>query len=159
MSRTMEAAQSFTSPLAQIFQPLIVDDEPAALDIQPPPQSMVSFGPASRRRLTSMHQHRRGNTDGGGGQYSPPHKAMPTKEGGGIGLGLRRFPGIIGSDALSESPPTMSTSPSSIPTAMQIKQGEADSGGPDRRMDDMEQRQRRMEKLLEKIAASLEVDI
>ncbi|KAF9045820.1 hypothetical protein BDZ89DRAFT_1058779 [Hymenopellis radicata] len=157
MSRTMEAAQSFTSPLAQIFQPLVVDDEPAALDTQPPPQSMVSFGPASRRRLSSMHHHRRGTTDGGGG-HSPPHKPMPNKEGGGIGLGLKRFPGII-SDALSESPPTMSTSPLSVRTAMQIKEGEENSAGSDQRIDDIEQRQRRMEKLLEKIAASLQVDV
>lgn len=157
MSRTLEAAQSFTSPLAQIFQPLVVDDEPMASESQhPPPPPLVSFGPASRRRLSSMHQHRRHNTEGGGGHPSPPHKVTPTKEG--HGMGSKRFPGIM-DNALSESPPSMESSSSAIPTALQVKEGEAESGGSDRRLDDIERRQQRMEKLLEKIASSLEVEI
>ncbi|KAJ7504347.1 receptor-activated Ca2+-permeable cation channel [Mycena galericulata] len=76
MHRGAEAAQTFTSPLAQIFQPLVVDDggipqEPGAKQPvaqhgsgsgHPPAQSGValpppgvSYGPAYRRRLSSMH--------------------------------------------------------------------------------------------------------
>src|ERR1700683_3600430 len=55
-----EAVQTFTSPLAQIFQPLMVDDDiredaetsPSHLGIP----SGVSYGPASRRRHSVMQR-------------------------------------------------------------------------------------------------------
>ncbi|KAI9063882.1 hypothetical protein FKP32DRAFT_1571075 [Trametes sanguinea] len=71
VTRGLELAQSASSPLAQIFQPLIVDDDGA-----PDDQTMfsegaasagglsggncavttgISYGPATRRRLSSMH--------------------------------------------------------------------------------------------------------
>lgn len=57
--RSAEAATSFTSPLAQIYQPLIVDDDIAEEESEPSPngqQNIVSYGPAMRRRLSSMHR-------------------------------------------------------------------------------------------------------
>ncbi|KAI5118687.1 hypothetical protein M0805_003624 [Coniferiporia weirii] len=55
--RGVEAATSFTSPLAQIYQPLVVDDdivdEQASTPTQPP---FLSYGPVTRRRLSSMHR-------------------------------------------------------------------------------------------------------
>ena len=69
---SMTGPQNFTSPLAQIFQPLVVDDDlmeedDNASEASSPPQNMgvhfpsppgVSYGPASRRRLSSMHRPR-----------------------------------------------------------------------------------------------------
>lgn len=56
LSRGLDTAQQFASPLAQVFQPLIVDDdipeEPNGESPSSPPG--VSYGPASRRRLMSM---------------------------------------------------------------------------------------------------------
>lgn len=57
-----ELATAFTSPLAQIYQPLVVDDDLVEDDNAPPPssspsQGQVSYGPAMRRRrLSSMHR-------------------------------------------------------------------------------------------------------
>jgi hypothetical protein len=60
LNRGAEAAQTFTSPLAQIFQPLVVDDE-IPEDAEAPPShpgipNGVSYGPASRRRLSTMQR-------------------------------------------------------------------------------------------------------
>lgn len=47
------------SPLAQVFQPLVMDDD-VSKDEHPqsPPVHFVSYGPASRRRLASMQSMR-----------------------------------------------------------------------------------------------------
>ncbi|KAI0816960.1 hypothetical protein BC628DRAFT_1404843 [Trametes gibbosa] len=129
LTRGLELAQSASSPLAQIFQPLIVDDDllPSG-DEQIPSDgggigpsgsgtSMgaagLSYGPATRRRLSSMHvaanPPRRGRTyslagpamlgtpagvsyretggDGAGRSFSPERAPAV----GGV-PGLRRFP-------------------------------------------------------------------
>ncbi|KAH9847576.1 hypothetical protein C2E23DRAFT_847890 [Lenzites betulinus] len=119
LTRGLELAQSASSPLAQIFQPLIVDDDlhpGGADDSQTPsegggsgPSSTgaagLSYGPATRRRLSSMHAvanpPRRGRT------YSLAGPAMlgtPASGDGAAGRsfsperavggahGLRRFP-------------------------------------------------------------------
>ncbi|KAF5350239.1 hypothetical protein D9758_007832 [Tetrapyrgos nigripes] len=53
LNRGIEVAQSFTSPLAQIFQPLIVDDDGVPQESEQA-EPLISYGPASRRRLSSM---------------------------------------------------------------------------------------------------------
>ncbi|KAK0467002.1 uncharacterized protein EV420DRAFT_1636034 [Desarmillaria tabescens] len=153
LNRNFETAQSFTSPLAQIFQPLVLDEDPVADENHSPPH-LVSFGPASRRRLSSMHQHRRGTTDGGHGHHSPTHQRSQE------GSNLKRTDG--GSGPLTESPPaaTSMSSPkdssfTSLQTAAAVE--EADSGGYWKKFEELEARQARMEKLLEKIAHSLKV--
>ncbi|PBK69268.1 hypothetical protein ARMSODRAFT_1019246 [Armillaria solidipes] len=155
LNRSFETAQSFTSPLAQIFQPLVLDDDPIADESHSPPH-LVSFGPASRRRLSSMHQHRRGTTDGGHGHHSPTHQRSQE------GSNLKRTDG--GSGPLSESPPAVTSMSSpkdrsfmSLQTAAAVKEEEADSGGYWEKFAELEARQERMEKLLEKIAHSLKV--
>lgn len=153
MSKAMEAAQSFTSPLAQIFQPLVVDDDVVADMPQHSPQPLVSFGPASRRRLSSMTQHRR---DGGNGHSGTSPQKTPSKDGGLFGS-LKRFPGMSSDDQIAESPSSMSSMRSKQPTASDVMEGEAESGGVDRRMDEIERTQKKIEKLLEKIAESLDV--
>ena len=54
VQRGADLASNFTSPLAQIYQPLVVDDDivehPQDSDTQP----IISYGPAMRRRLSSM---------------------------------------------------------------------------------------------------------
>ncbi|KAK0202576.1 hypothetical protein DFS33DRAFT_1374610 [Desarmillaria ectypa] len=138
LNRNFETAQSFTSPLAQIFQPLVLDEDPTADESHSPPH-LVSFGPASRRRLSSMHQHRRGTTDGSN---------------------LKRTDD--GSGPLSESPPAVTSMSSpkdnsfmSLQTAAAVKEEEADSGGYWKKFAELEAAQARMEKLLEKIVHSL----
>ncbi|KAK0438117.1 hypothetical protein EV421DRAFT_1972863 [Armillaria borealis] len=155
LNRSFETAQSFTSPLAQIFQPLVLDDDPIADESHSPPH-LVSFGPASRRRLSSMHQHRRGTTDGGHGHHSPTHQRSQE------GSNLKRTDG--GSGPLSESPSAVTSMSSpkdrsfmSLQTAAAVKEEEADSGGYWEKFAELEARQERMEKLLEKIAHSLKV--
>ncbi|EJD07689.1 uncharacterized protein FOMMEDRAFT_137915 [Fomitiporia mediterranea MF3/22] len=61
MQRGTEAVNTFTSPLAQIYQPLVVDDdiveeEMASSPSQPAAPPMMSFAPGVRRRLSSMHR-------------------------------------------------------------------------------------------------------
>jgi len=60
LSRGAEITQTFTSPLAQIFQPLVVDDD-IRQSVEPEPSllgipSGVSYGPASRRRHSVMQR-------------------------------------------------------------------------------------------------------
>lgn len=57
LHRGTEVATTFTSPLAQIFQPLVVDNDIFGEDAEPEPSRLgipggVSYGPASRRRLS-----------------------------------------------------------------------------------------------------------
>lgn len=87
ISKGTEIATNFTSPLAQIYQPLVVDDdlrddeEPSELT-QP---NMVSYGPVSRRRLSSMHRFppmapldlRRSNSRAQHAMLDAPQEASP----------------------------------------------------------------------------------
>ncbi|THH05416.1 hypothetical protein EW145_g4818 [Phellinidium pouzarii] len=60
LQRGAEAASNFTSPLAQIYQPLVVDDdlvdEQAPGPASPTQPNFLSYGPVTRRRLSSMHR-------------------------------------------------------------------------------------------------------
>jgi len=53
-----EAMHSFTSPLAQVFQPLVVDDG-LPENTNTPPGPSISYGPASRRRVSSLQSVQR----------------------------------------------------------------------------------------------------
>lgn len=57
-NRGAEVAHTFTSPLAQIFQPLVVDDD--IPEEQAPHSSLsvpaISYGPASRRKLSVVQR-------------------------------------------------------------------------------------------------------
>ena len=59
VQRGADAVNAFTSPLAQIYQPLVVDDdivEEVAEPSQMTPPSNISYAPGMRRRLSSMHR-------------------------------------------------------------------------------------------------------
>ncbi|KAJ7760568.1 receptor-activated Ca2+-permeable cation channel [Mycena metata] len=128
MNRGAEVAHTFTSPLAQIFQPLVVDDGGIPEDevpnhsgsaAPPPPVAAppagVSYGPAYRRRLSSMHVHDQS------------------------GHGPNR-----GDDPFSASPDDRAAS---LPTAEDIEENQDSLK--------MEARQERIEGLLEKIVQNL----
>jgi hypothetical protein len=59
VNRGVEVAHTFTSPLAQIFQPLVVDEE---IPEEAEPSSSlhipsgISYGPASRRKISLMQR-------------------------------------------------------------------------------------------------------
>lgn len=179
MNRGMEAAQSFTSPLAQIFQPLVVDDDLPVADDQSQDGNgngapLVSYGPTTRRRLTSIQGagHRRGTSDFGGARQGnsnlspPPHHQFPNRHGQRSPQHQQGFPSMqevmSGVDGvLSESPGSVSTGGpggADLPTAGQVQEEEGSAGGSPQwgeRLDKMEERQERIEKLLESIARDL----
>ncbi|KAF7309784.1 hypothetical protein MIND_00350300 [Mycena indigotica] len=161
MHRGTEVAQTFTSPLAQIFQPLVVDDggipeeitkpdlpsqnrvqltpehRPANGAVVPPPPAGVSYGPAYRRRLSSMHA-REGSS---GGQVGHVRRASEAPR--------MLFPTSENDDVFSESPDDRD---SALPTAEDVEEKK------DvwiQRLDKMETRQERIEELLEKILRTL----
>ncbi|KZT20100.1 hypothetical protein NEOLEDRAFT_1182830 [Neolentinus lepideus HHB14362 ss-1] len=155
VNRGAEAAHNFTSPLAQIFQPLVVDEEQAQEPLQPlsvpGPTPLVSFGPATRRRLTSV-THRRSTTEphiqGQHLQSSP--KKFPGE------LSETRGHGSLFTQPLSESPGQGEGQGEQEPieTASQIEENEGPSGkGLEsgellKRFDQMEERQCRIEEML-----------
>lgn len=52
-----EIASTFTSPLAQLYQPLVVDDDLIDEQAQStPPKNQGIYAPGVRRRLSSMHR-------------------------------------------------------------------------------------------------------
>jgi hypothetical protein len=161
LSRGAEAAHAITSPLAQVFQPLVVDDDPVTSDPSPgplaaaPATSGVSYGPATRRRLSSMK--RTPTNDAFGGQISPLKKSSTT------GNGPRSGP--PGNLPLSDSPKSGLPAPddaeprqSPFPqTAGETEESEINSGGIiawTRRLESMEERQKRIESLLMQLVSS-----
>lgn len=137
------------SPLAQVFQPVVVDDEipeEHALDkgvsLQPHSGSghMVSYGPASRRRLSSMHlASRRADSvvPASDSSQRPPFPVVDTRP-----------------EALAVGP--LSASPDRQPET--VEQVEENSGGLvelSERIKNMEDRQKRIEGILIQLSASL----
>ncbi|KAJ8095307.1 hypothetical protein PM082_010530 [Marasmius tenuissimus] len=180
LNRGVELAQSFTSPLAQIYQPLIVDDVVAAdnsfASQQPPvssspgngPSPLVSYGPASRRRLSSLQGlHRRTTSDAhrivthNQGLQRSQSQRRPSPS---YATGVTQFPSVEEvadkSDddqgkVLTESPPQIA---SPLPTVAQVLDDmdtESAQAKFNKRLDKIEQRQERIESLLEKIAGRL----
>ncbi|KIJ65577.1 hypothetical protein HYDPIDRAFT_88419 [Hydnomerulius pinastri MD-312] len=146
------------SPLAQVFQPLIVDDEMIPEDavadggggngglLQPPtmPMSLLSYGPASRRRLTSMQS-----------MYRQTNSTAPTP------IAPRRppFPAIDTRHDTLMGPLSASPDPEpEIATAEQLEESSEESGGMTewlKRMKRMEERQERIENLLVQLTSNL----
>ncbi|KAG6919506.1 hypothetical protein DXG01_005096 [Tephrocybe rancida] len=164
MHRGNEAAQSFVSPLAQVFQPLVVDE---AIPEEPmdkaesslvsrkatspvPVPAAVSYGPASRRRMSSMPGLR--------SQQQPSSPPLLHQ------LQTRKFPMLSKSssppagtfmrspDRITEAEPP--SSPETASRAMEESQANHAMGGVaiERRLEEMEKRQERIEELLMQIA-------
>ncbi|KAJ7247668.1 hypothetical protein B0H12DRAFT_1124984 [Mycena haematopus] len=152
MHRGAEVAHTFTSPLAQIFQPLVVDDggipqdnvphgqqnTPSSPSAPAPPPIAVSYGPAYRRRLSSMHVR----DQSGHALQSSGH--------------ARQNSGMLFPTSGERDDP-FSTSPDeraeSLPTAEELEENKDSEWM--RRLESMEARQERIEALLEGIARDL----
>jgi len=191
MHRGAEAAHTFVSPLAQIFQPLVVDDdiipeeEPLnsnnsnmtthGMSSSPPPAG-VSYGPASRRRLSSMQSmHRRNPTtdySSLSANVSPTHANANAQSHSHPMLGRfldrdrdqkrsrEEFPAFSSSPESQQHRPEASRESLTVPTAGEVTTGEEDEGEMGgiewrRKMERMEERQERIEGLLERIARDL----
>lgn len=157
VTRGLDIAQAAASPLAQIFQPLIVDDDiipeeqqqsdggavtstsgsgtGAAPGPVPTPGALVSYGPATRRRMLSMHvapnPPRRLRTYSAAGHAPNTHAPAGGAESSGYGAtgesstALRRFPtnsppmrshlGLVSQVPLSESPDDKDASIREVP--------------------------------------------
>jgi hypothetical protein len=159
--RAADNLSSITSPLAQIFQPLIVDDDlieeeeegdehggasshpdsrPSISSTPPRHTHLISYGPSNRRRLSSIN--RRATNDV---------------------LAARRFP--LMNEPVSESPRSVNSIASAaarsqaIPTAEKVLENEENNAessitiGP--KLAAMEERQERMEMLLQKLVDGL----
>jgi hypothetical protein len=151
VNKGVEMAQSaVASPLAQLFQPLVVDDD---MILEEPEESqssqsgnppLLSYGPASRRRLKSVNTRRPG-TD----FLAPPASVQ--------GGGVRWGPSLISSriteqqqisQSLEQQEQQEETEPE---TAEQVEEEEQTGGGEPRlmrRLHIMEERQKRIEDLL-----------
>lgn len=146
LTRGVEAAQSFASPLAQIFQPFVVEDPNEETTDQAP--AGVSYGPATRRRLMSQNIQRRMSVDSHASPYLMKRfPTMPTDKVASSNKG--------GNGQVSESPDTLSD-PKEPETVKQVRvDEESDAIELNQwisRLDKMEQRQERIETLLSQIA-------
>ncbi|KAF8825718.1 hypothetical protein HHX47_DHR6000112 [Lentinula edodes] len=164
----------------QIYQPLVVDDDlPLASDesldqVPSVPQGgapLISYGPTTRRRLSSMQGvHRRNTSDVGLLRQSNNNLGTPNRHLQHVQQQQQRsqqnFPSMqevmSGADGvISESPPGQSPSSHGgldIPTAGQIQEEEGSAGGASQwseRLAKLEERQERIENLLEGIAKDL----
>ncbi|THU87990.1 hypothetical protein K435DRAFT_762223 [Dendrothele bispora CBS 962.96] len=171
LNRGFEVAHSFTSPLAQIFQPLVVDDDGVPQNSEDnssnaPP--MISYGPASRRRLSSMTGVRKMTTDPSSVRHAfprsspkqqhlqPPSPRSPKLQQENLSPSsidevMRGEDGVISESPLSVSP---AAAGSIIPTAGQVREEEANSGGSEsmmKKLQEMEARQERIERLLQSL--------
>ncbi|KAI0034476.1 hypothetical protein K488DRAFT_45428 [Vararia minispora EC-137] len=147
-----EVARQAASPLAQIFTPVTVPEEPAP----PVPASVpvptaenaaldVSYGPASRRRrLSSVSGATRWPSEH---QHSTAFRRFPT---GGSAASVSASAAV----ALSESPGELRP----LPKPLEETEERLESVGNvelDRRLEQIEKRQKRIEEMLEEIAAAL----
>ncbi|THH32452.1 hypothetical protein EUX98_g1732 [Antrodiella citrinella] len=198
MTGNLALSQSTPSPLAQLFQPLIVDENNIPYgfsDYQLQQQTdqsqqqesqsqehisptstepMVSYGPASRRRLSSMHRR-----TGSAAPSLPAHPSLPTILSAGSELTtsppetagaqpMRRFPpggaGVaarlaadnMARQALSESPDENKRARRDPrETASQIEEEEEDGEGMMERLDRMEAAQKRIEDMLRQMSENM----
>lgn len=135
VNRGVEVAHTFTSPLAQIFQPLVVDEEipeetePSSLQIP----SGVSYGPATRRKISLM-------------QRSPAADSAASL--------AHRFPTMGNHKGMSEDDhlsADVDSGPRGPETAEQVQEEESATGGTaqwTKRLETLEQGQKRIEDLL-----------
>lgn len=146
------------SPLAQVFQPLVVDEDPFRTTTNSAATNAsgslfptgISYGPASRRRLTSIQSMHRG-------AHEPLQTQLQLNTG-------KKFPLIgRGSPKDREGPFKRDVSLERMPeTVMEVKEQEGASGtnSPGQmqwleRLTQIEQRQVRIEDLLSQIAKNV----
>lgn len=151
VSRGIDTAQNFASPLAQVFKPLVVhDNSPESISPAAGPTGpiVISYGPASRRRVSSMQSLQRRHPE------SLINQAQANV--------LKRLPPMsspVEQSALSESPDHIrEESPLTERKSLMDTMVTDDAGGADwkRRMDRMEKRQERIEDLLVQLTKDIQ---
>lgn len=152
MQRSGDQVASFVSPLAQIYQPLVVDDdileEEGGSPSSIPP--LVSFGPSMRRRLSSMHRFPpMGTTE-------LQKKMDRDKHSGGVNDAVaNRSTELMQSDV--EDDETHEAQPEPV---SQVEEEEGSSGSIPQmaqRLMRMEERQRRLEALILQLSRDLKL--
>jgi len=141
------------SPLAQVFMPVVVDDDipedsSDRGSLHPSDGHVLSYGPASRRRLGSMQHHTARRTTDSSSQTPSAFQRAPF-------LSIDTEPETLGQGLLSISP---GRQPLPSSTAEQLEENIEESGGMTelvRRMKDMEERQQRIEDLLIQLSTRL----
>ena len=161
INSVVNTATSSASPLALLFQPIVVEEEAVADDYQDDnqnsmkPPNILSYGPASRRRLISVGPRRHGRTLG---EKSSDISALTRWQ-----QDMRRVSRSPNrsdeGDQFYRSPEPINPSTSSMPeTAAQVLEEEDRDGGEpglSKRLEMMEERQKRMEEMLMKLTAHL----
>jgi len=153
---------SSASPLALLFQPVIVDDDVIAEDPDDNQSSLrapnlVSYGPASRRRLVSLGPRRHGRSLA---DTSPVTSAMNRWRRPDTRQPSQSLTRSDDGDQFSGSPDHVQIHPSlSIPeTVGQVLEDEERDGGEpglSKRLEAMEERQKRIEAMLVKLTENL----
>lgn len=165
----VDPVPSVPSPLAQLFQPLNVTDDAqiesdqqlGAAGAAAPTSNIVSYGPATRRRLSSIHPQpvRRAGTvatTATGDSFLPQGQTQGQQ-------GQKRFPAVsspvaragissLAAQPLSESPGDESSGPTE--TAGQLED-EGSNGMFEHKLAAIEERQKRIEDLLIHLTANL----
>ncbi|OSX63980.1 hypothetical protein POSPLADRAFT_1138127 [Postia placenta MAD-698-R-SB12] len=146
--RGLELAHNVSSPLAQVFQPLVVGDDHQDEQSSDHNNALVSYGPATRRRLSSMVRR---PTAPPADPFGGPSQPQP--------IGARRIPtgvspskrsGVLNASLLSESPDAKSGSEHMA--TMEETEESIGMSALARRLDGIEQQQKRIEDLLLRLA-------
>lgn len=142
--RGLELAHNVSSPLAQVFQPLVVGDDHQDEQSSDHNNALVSYGPATRRRLSSMVRR---PTAPPADPFGGPSQPQP--------IGARRIPtgvspskrsGVLNASLLSESPDAKSGSEHMA--TMEETEENIGMSALAKRLDSIEQQQKRIEDLL-----------
>ena len=161
MNSLVNPAASSASPLALLYQPIVVEEESVAEDYQDDsqhlvkPSSLLSYGPTSRRRLISIGPRRRGR---GLAERSSETFALNRWQQDTRRLSHSPTRSDEG-DQFSRSPDLINPSSSSVPeTAAQVLEEEEREGGEpglSSRLEMIEGRQKRIEELLVRLTEHL----
>jgi len=152
---------SYNSPLAQVFQPLVVDEETDTFAPTSLTNGGLSYGPASRRRVTSIVPSRR-----------PPDPLLGQAQ---MNNAMKRFP--VTNSGLSPPNPaknidvpakrrgrsydrSLPERPTIVEEVAELNGRESDvaSGMLAKRLDDIEERQQRIENLLNQLVNGMLVN-
>ncbi|KZT06157.1 uncharacterized protein LAESUDRAFT_654224 [Laetiporus sulphureus 93-53] len=148
LTRGQELGRDVASPLAQVFQPLVVEDD-TLHDRHPSDNGlgsmMVSYGPASRRRLSSIQRRPFGTPQ------SVPNASPSAQQ-----TAFRRFPTFSppSQPAILEHMQPLSSSPDAksgsepLETAEEAEEQGTDMSVWETRLGNIESRQQRIEDLL-----------
>lgn len=151
-------AASSASPLAMLFQPIVVEEEAVADDLQDDlakPPNLLSYGPASRRRVISVSTRRHGRTLVETSSATSALNRWQQDTGQSSRSPTRSDEG----DLFSRSPDPINHSTLSVPeTAAQVLEEEEREGGEpglSKRLEMIEARQKRIEEMLMKLTERL----